>query len=207
MEDRFVGKAVFGGSFDPIHYGHIAVAREAYLQLPVDEVILIPTKLTYHKKHRGLSPDEDRLNMLKIAAEPYPYMSVSDIEIQAPVEKNYTVETLTGLRDRHPDWKIYYVIGGDSLAYIDTWKDAERLFGLAVFVTAVRGDCDAEAADELCRKYMRDYPGSDFRLLRFDPVDISSTDIRRRVKEGRPIAGLVPEGVEDYIMETGLYRS
>ena len=204
--DRSAGKAFFGGSFDPVHSGHISMALAAYRELPVDELTLIPTKLTYYKKRR-LTKDSDRMKMLQLAAEPYPYLSVSDMEIRAPLEQNYTVNTLERLKEIYPDRELYFLIGGDSLAYLNTWKYAERLFRLAVFVTAVRGEVDTEQALSYMRQYEEEFPGARFQLLHTDPVDISSTDIRKRVKAGESIKGLVPEGVEDYILERGLYRS
>jgi len=204
--DRSAGKAFFGGSFDPVHTGHISMALAAWRELPVDELTLIPTKLTYYKKRR-LTWDADRMNMLQLAAEPYPFISVSDMEIKAPLEQNYTANTLERLKEIYPDRKLYFLIGGDSLAYLNTWRYAVRLFRLAVFVTAVRGEVDEEQALRYMRQYEEEFPGARFKLLHTDPVDISSTDIRNRVRAGESIKGLVPEAVEAYIRERGLYRS
>ena len=199
------GKAIFGGSFDPIHRGHLAIAEAAYAQLPVDEVILMPTRLRYYKKSSVMTRDEERLAMLELSVEPYPYMSVSTMELSTPVEENYTVNTLNRLKVEHPDWEIYFVMGGDSLAYLDTWYRAEELMQLATFVAAVREDVDAEQALLLMGKYRREFPGSRFSLLHTDPVDISSTEIRRRVAEGGDISEMVPTQVETYIRKHGLY--
>ena len=204
--DRSRGKAFFGGSFDPVHSGHISMALSAYRELPVEDLTLIPTRLTYYKKRR-LTKDTDRMAMLQLAVEQYKYLKVSDMELTAPVEKNYTVNTLERLKECYPDKELYFLIGGDSLAYLNTWREAEKLFSLAVFVTAVRGAVDADKARGFMEQYEKEFPGARLQLLNTDPVDISSTDIRDRVKAGDSIKGMVPDKVEEYILEKGLYRS
>ena len=203
--DMSDGKIIFGGSFDPVHKGHISMALAAFRELPADEIIMIPTKLTYYKK-RKLTCNSDRLKMLRLAAEPYPYMSVSDMELKAPVEENYTVNTLEKLKNIYPGRELFFLIGGDSLAYLDTWYKAERLFQLAVFVAAVRGEVDIEKAADIIGHLRERFPGARIRLLDTEPVDVSSTDIRNAAAEGRSIRGMVPDRVEEYIVSKGLYR-
>ena len=198
------GKAFFGGSFDPVHWGHIVMARAALKELPVDEMTLIPTRLTGYKK-RKLTEDRDRLRMLELAVKGTPGLSVSDMELTVPVEQNYTYCTLERLKERYPDREIFFLIGGDSLAYLDQWREPEKLFRLAAFVTAVRGDVDIPRAKELMKKYEKKFPGARLQLLRTDPPDISSTEIRMAVREGKTLKGLVPYGVGQYIRRRGLY--
>ena len=153
-------KAIFGGSFDPVHKGHISVALSAYRELSVDEVIFMPTRLRYYKKENRMASDEERYAMLLHAVKQYPYLTVSRIELDTPVEENYTVNTLERLTAEHPDWEIYFIIGGDSLAYLDSWRRAERLFQLAVFAVAVRNDVDSDRAKEIIADYETRFPGS-----------------------------------------------
>ena len=202
--DRKKGKAFFGGSFDPVHWGHIIMARAALQELPVDELTLIPTRLTGYKK-RKLTADRDRLRMLELAVKDTPGLAVSDMELRAPEEENYTVFTLEKLKRKYPDRELFFLIGGDSLAYLDQWRNAERLFQLATFVTAVRGEVDISAAEKLMEKYREAFPGAHLMLLRTDPPDISSTEIRNAVRTGGSLKGLVPYRVGDYIRRHGLY--
>ena len=225
-------KAIFGGSFDPVHKGHISVALSAYRELGVDEVIFMPTRLKYYKKENRMASDEERYAMLLHAVKQYPYLTVSRMELDTPVEENYTVNTLERLREGHPDWEIYFIIGGDSLAYLDTWRAAERLFRLATFAVAVRDEVDSDRASEIIKDYETRFPGSRFVLLSTEPIDISSTQIRNLVTgyfrgmsegenepesnlpEGEPVEAdiedklskLVPESVAHFILEKGIYK-
>jgi nicotinate-nucleotide adenylyltransferase len=174
-------KAIFGGSFDPVHKGHISVALSAYRELGVDEVIFMPTRLRYYKKENRMASDEERYAMLLHAVKQYPYLTVSRMELDTPVEENYTVNTLERLTAEHPDWEIYFIIGGDSLAYLDSWRRAECLFQLATFAVAVRDEVDSDRAKEIIEDYETHFPGSRFVLLSTDPIDISSTQIRNLV--------------------------
>lgn len=201
-----IGKAIFGGSFDPVHFGHLAMAKAGYLQLPVNEVIFMPTKLRYYKKASRMSEDTDRLNMLRLAAGTCPYLTVSDYELNQPEEMNYTVNTLETIHREHPEWELFFILGGDSLAYLDTWREAERLFQMAVFAPVVRDEVGLDEVHRLCESYRERFPGSRFHPLKIEPVNISSTEIRRRMAEGKSLGGLVPDAVEAYIRERNLYH-
>ena len=198
--------AIFGGTFDPIHNGHLAVANAAYRQLGVDEVIFMPTKLRYYKKDRAGSEVYDRVAMLALAIDPYEYMRYSDMELKARPSQNYTYLALGRLKRLHPNCELIFVLGGDSLEYLATWREPEKLLSLATFAAAVRDDVDEKRAKELIANYERDYPGSRFRLLRMKPCAISSTDIRNRADRAESLAGLVPEAVERYIRRNRIYK-
>ena len=197
--------AIFGGTFDPIHNGHLAVAKAAYRQLHVDEVIFMPTKLRYYKKDKAGSEVYDRVAMLSLAIADYDYMRFSDMELRARPSQNYTYLTLERLKKRYPDSELIFILGGDSLEYLSSWREPEKLLHLATFAAAVRDDVDTERAKELIGKYETDFPGSRFRLLRMKPCDISSTTIRNHAAEGKPVSGMVPDAVERYIQRNRLY--
>ena len=206
MPAEKTGKAVFGGSFDPVHLGHLSIAEAALKQLPVDEVIFMPTKLRYYKKTGRMSSDEARYDMLTLAVKGCPGMSVSRMELDTEEEKNYTVDTLARLSEEHPDWELYFILGGDSLAYIDTWRKADILLREAVFAAAVREEVDRKKAEELIADYEERFPGSRFALLDIEPIDLSSTAIRKAAAEGAPLTGMVTEEVEMYIRQNRIYR-
>lgn len=199
--------AIFGGSFDPIHNGHLAVAKAAYRQLHVDEVIFMPTKLRYYKKNQASSRVYDRVAMLSLALDPYDYMRYSDLELQVRPSQNYTYLTLGRLHRTHPDAELIFILGGDSLEYMGSWREPEKLFRLATFAVAVREDVNTARAKELMAGYEKDFPGARFQLLRMKPCDISSTEIRNRAAAGESVKGMVPEPVERYILRNHMYRS
>ena len=198
--------ALLGGTFDPIHLGHIALAEAAYRTLGVDEVVFLPTQLRYYKKESAGSELYERYAMLAMALEPYDHMVISDLELQTDPEKNYTVNTLRTMKEMFPDTELCFVIGGDSLEHLATWRSPEELMRLATFAAAVRGDVDREKAVRLIEQYQKDFPGSRFELLDMEPCNISSTDIRKKASEGENLEGLVSPEVERFIRKQGLYQ-
>ena len=198
--------ALLGGTFDPVHNGHIALAEAAYRQLGVDEVVFIPTQLRYYKTTKLSTTAYDRVAMLALATAPYDYMRFSNLELCSPPEENYTVNTLQRLTEKLPETELIFVIGGDSLEHLGTWRRPEELFRLATFAAAVRDDVDRERAEELIRGYERDFPGAGIVLLNMDAMDVSSTEIREKASQGSSLEGLVPESVEGYIRKQHLYR-
>ena len=196
--------ALLGGTFDPVHLGHIALAEAACQQLQVDKVWFIPTQLRYYKKGQAAEV-YDRVAMLSLALAPFSNMEISDVELRKRPEDNYTVNTLRTLTKEYPDTRFVFVIGGDSLEHLSTWRAPEEFLQLATFAAAVREDVDAKRARALIRKYEKDYPGADLVLLKMDPVDVSSTEIRESAKTGASMEGLVPEAVERYIRKNRLY--
>jgi nicotinate-nucleotide adenylyltransferase len=188
-----------GGTFDPVHYGHLVTAEEALVQFNLDEVVFMPTGRPVRKTHRHVSSAEDRYLMTVIATASNPDFSVSRLEIDRPGD-TYTVDTMTSLRDRYgASAQLFFITGADAVAEILTWKDAARFAGLCAFIAATRPGYDAASAHA-------DRPGAPaVEYMEVPALAISSSDIRDRVRERRPIRYLLPEAVASYISKNGLY--
>jgi nicotinate-nucleotide adenylyltransferase len=191
---------VMGGTFDPIHYGHLVTAEEAVAQFGLDEVVFVPTGRPWMKADRAVSPSEDRYLMTVVATASNPRFSVSRVEIDRE-GPTYTVDTLRLLADEHPDAELYFITGADAILEIFDWKDPGDVLSLAHLIAATRPGYDlarfeAAAPTHHPRVSMMDIPA----------LAISSSDIRMRVHEGRAIRYLLPEGVKSYIEKQGLYR-
>ena len=192
---------VMGGTFDPIHNGHLLTAEEAAVQFGLDEVVFVPTGHPWMKEQKEVSAPEHRYLMSVIATASNPRFSVSRIEIDR-AGPTYTVDTLRELKGLDGDEvDLFFVTGADAMLEILQWKDPEEILALAHFIAATRPGYDltrfeAEAPTR--------HPN--VSVMNIPALAISSTDIRKRVGEGRPIRYLVPEGVESYIEKAGLYR-
>jgi nicotinate-nucleotide adenylyltransferase len=191
-----------GGTFDPIHYGHLVTAEEALWQFDLDEVLFVPTGRPWMKADRDVTEAEHRYLMTVIATASNPRFSVSRIEIERE-GPTYTVETLQELSDAAEDnIELFFVTGADAMLEILQWKDPEEVLSLAHVIAATRPGYDLGRFD-------RAAPASHPRVsvMHIPALAISSTDIRRRVREGEPIRYLVPESVHNYIRKAGLYRA
>ncbi len=188
---------LIGGTFDPIHIAHLIMAEEALEQCALDRVLFVPAPRPPHKHEGALSPFEERLAMVRLAISGNPRLDVTDIEARRE-GASYTVETVEVIRAGLPAGEsVSLIIGGDSLEQFLTWKDPGRLLSEVELIVARRpGSCD-EVADPRVRGVAR--------FLDMPLLDISSTDIRVRVREGRSIRYLVPEPVRSYIAEKSLY--
>lgn len=199
MASRRLG--VMGGTFDPIHNGHLVTAEEAHWQFDLEEVMFVPTGRPWMKHHPDLSPPEDRYLMTVIATSPNPHFSVSRLEIDRAGE-TYTVDTLSAIRqEQGEDTELYFITGADAILEIFQWKDPEEVLSLAHFIAATRPGYDIarfEAAAPTAHPKVS--------VIEVPALAISSTGIRHRVKEGSPIRYLVPDGVVTYIDKAGLYR-
>ncbi|MBM3265937.1 MAG: nicotinate-nucleotide adenylyltransferase [candidate division Zixibacteria bacterium] len=190
---------VYGGTFNPLHIGHLIIAQEFYEQCGLDRVLLMPSARPPHKAPDGIAPPEDRYRMALAAVTHDNRFEVSDLEIRRP-GLSYTIETLEALRETYgPGCRLFFAIGMDSLVDMGTWRDPDRVFGLATIVAVARPGVDIRLAPTPWRDRVI--------TLQTPEVDISSTDIRRRVAEGRSIRYLVPESVERYIREHRLYTA
>ncbi|MCX5212961.1 MULTISPECIES: nicotinate-nucleotide adenylyltransferase [Streptomycetaceae] len=186
---------VMGGTFDPIHHGHLVAASEVASAFHLDEVIFVPTGQPWQKDDRRVTPAEDRYLMTVIATAENPQFSVSriDIDRQGPT---YTVDTLRDLRSLHPDSDLFFITGADALAQILSWRDSEELFSLAHFIGCTRpGHTLTDAG----------LPVGGVSLVEVPALAISSTDCRNRVAKGEPVWYLVPDGVVRYIDKRALY--
>jgi len=194
---------VLGGTFDPVHIAHLAVAEEARTQLGLDKVIFVPAGLPPHKMDVHVSPAEHRLAMVELAIAGNPHFEVSRVDIDR-FGPCYTVDTIALLGEEWgPDVEIDFIMGSDSLADLLTWHQPDRLIRLCRIVAVGRPGYRVDM-DEL----ERCLPGVSQRVLFINSpqLDVSSTDIQRRVRMGESIKYQVPEAVERYIYEHGLYR-
>lgn len=190
--------AVFGGSFDPPHVGHLLAAGDAADQLQLDRIIFVPAATQPLKAGRDAAPAADRLAMVRLAVEGDARFEASDVEVRRS-GLSFTVDTLTHFAERYPSDERFLLLGMDVLGTFDQWKEPARVLGLARPVLLVRG---GENGVEL-PKSMR---GTDVTQLATRRVDVSSTEIRERVRTGRSIKGFVTDGVAAYIARAGLYR-
>ncbi len=185
-----------GGTFDPIHHGHLVAASEAAALLDLDEVVFVPTGKPSFKQDAQVSPAEDRYLMTVIATASNPRFTVSRADIDRP-GLTYTVDTLRDLQDARPDADLYFITGADAIEQILTWKDAGDLWTMAHFVAVTRPGHPL-TVDGL--------PSHGVTTLEVPALAISSTDCRRRAAAGQPVWYLVPDGVVQYIAKYGLYR-
>lgn len=192
---------ILGGTFDPVHNGHIELAKGAMKQYALDEVRFMTGGNPPHKRDRLITDSAVRHEMTRLALEGENKFAADDFEV-AKTDYTYTAKTLTELREIHPDWEIYFIIGEDSLRDILSWYEPQTVVKNCILLVYPRGDrSDTERlaykrADEL---------GADIRIIDLPRVDISSTQIRQRIKENKSIDGLVPDRVIEYIKEKGLY--
>ena len=184
-----------GGTFDPIHHGHLVAASEVAQWFDLDEVVFVPTGEPWQKE--GVSPSEHRYLMTVIATASNPRFTVSRVDIDRS-GPTYTIDTLRDLKAQRPDAELYFITGADAIAQILSWRDHDELWDLAHFV-AVSRPGHVLSTDGL--------PSEDVSQLEIPALAISSTDCRDRVEQGHPVWYLVPDGVVQYIAKHHLYRS
>ncbi|MDG3013256.1 nicotinate-nucleotide adenylyltransferase [Speluncibacter jeojiensis] len=194
---------VMGGTFDPIHHGHLVAASEVADLFDLDEVVFVPTGQPWQKEGRPVSPAEDRYLMTVIATASNPRFSVSRVDIDRG-GRTYTADTLRDLRRQHPDAELYFITGADAMSSILSWQNWEELFELAKFVGVTRPGYDLDVAH--LAQHLEKLPGDAVTLVEIPALAISSTDCRRRASAGRPVWYLVPDGVVQYISKRNLYR-
>lgn len=190
---RRVRLGVMGGTFDPIHHGHLVAASEVAARFNLDEVVFVPTGEPWQKSGRRVSPPEHRYLMTVIATASNPRFTVSRVDIDRP-GPTYTIDTLRDLRRLRPEADLYFITGADAMEQIVSWKDVDELWELAHFVGVTR---PGHELHDLGRK--------DVSLLEVPAMAISSTDCRTRVAVSDPVWYLVPDGVVQYIAKYGLY--
>jgi nicotinate-nucleotide adenylyltransferase len=189
---------VMGGTFDPIHHGHLVAASEVQARFDLHEVVFVPTGQPWQKSSREVSAAEDRYLMTVIATASNPHFSVSRVDIDRG-GPTYTIDTLRDLRAQRPGADLYFITGADALAQILTWREAKGVFELAHFVGCTRPGTtiDQATVDRL--------PGGKVTLIEVPALAISSTECRTRARKGQPVWYLVPDGVVQYIAKRGLY--
>jgi nicotinate-nucleotide adenylyltransferase len=194
---------VLGGTFDPIHIGHLFAAEEARTRLGLERIVFVPANLPPHKLHLNVTTTEHRLNMVRLAIADNPSFVLSRVDVDR-FGPSYTVDTVELLRDEYgPEAEFYFIMGSDSLAELLTWHKPDRLIRLCRIVALTRpgGRADLEELNRLL-------PGAIARvqLLEMPLLEVSSTDLQRRVRMGLSTKYLVPPAVEAYIQQHGLYR-
>lgn len=192
---------IMGGTFDPIHFGHLMTAEQAFYQFSLNKVIFIPTGESPHKRRSPVTGKE-RYKMAVIATADNDHFKVSRIEIDRP-GISYTVDTLRELKNSYPNTEFFFISGADAILEILTWKDADKIAEMAKFIAATRPGYHLDKLGDVVNKL-------DFRVtvsfLQVPALAISSTDIRIRVLQNKPIRYLLPENVCSYIYKKGFYR-
>lgn len=195
--------AMFGGTFNPIHRGHVFLAEEFQRALELDEVLLIPTNVPPHKQASDLASGEDRLEMCRLAVAGHPHLRVSDIEMRRE-GKSYTVDTLHQLQEIYPDAQLHLIMGADMFLSLHHWVQFEEILRIAVICAATRDQADHEALTQ-CGEELKKY-GARYFLLPVQPPTVSSTEIRQAIAQGASTDALLLPCVREYIDQKQLYR-
>lgn len=194
--DKTVRLGLMGGTFNPIHYGHLGAADEALSRFSLDEIIFVPCGLPPHKDSGDVADAEDRYLMTVLAVAGNPHFSVSRYEIDKR-EVSYTVDTMRYYKSTFPEAELYFITGADAVLELDSWKDPEQIFTYGNLIGATRPGYTVEKAPEVAgRALWMDMPA----------LGTSATEIRRRLKEERPVTYLLPPGVLAYIVSRDLYK-
>lgn len=196
---------IMGGTFNPIHYGHLLMAERAYEQMNMDEVWFMPNKNPMYKSIEGNVTEDDRIAMVELAIAGNPRFKLNLMELERE-GATYTVDTLEILKKESPDDEFFFIIGTDSLLQFHTWKDPERIAQLATILVATRTS-SVSKVDIMEQVYQlhKNY-GATVLHLHYPMIEISSSDIRERAEEGISIRYTVPEKVERYIYDNKLYQ-
>jgi nicotinate-nucleotide adenylyltransferase len=184
---------LLGGTFDPIHIGHLLMARTALETMELDRVIFIPSCVPPHKKSPTLFSAKDRLKMVRLAIKANPSFAVSNFEIRKG-GRSYSVDTVRHFRDILPEAKLYFIVGGDAVKELDTWKDITEIKTMCSFISVNRPG------------YPRDEARLEYHAVTMNGIEMSSTEIRKRILQGKTVQYLVPDSVLRYIKRHRLYK-
>lgn len=196
--------AIMGGTFDPIHYGHLVAAEAARVEFNLDKVLFVPNRHPPHKKNYIVTGAIHRFQMTVLATITNPHFYVSPIELARP-SPSYTIDTIHQIREiLTAETEIFFISGADAILDILSWKDAEKLMGMCSFIAATRPGYRLEELSQ-CLGHLQSKYSHKILCVEVPALAISSTDIRRRVAKNRPIKYLVSESVENYIYKYGLY--
>ncbi len=197
---------IMGGTFDPVHNGHLLLGRQAHLEYGLEEIWFMPSHIPPHKKNQFVTDGEDRMRMLALALEEYPYCLVSDFEMKRE-GNTYTTQTLALLKQAYPKNRFFFIIGADSLFQIETWYEPAKVMAQVPLLVSGREYEGSVRSFEEQIAYLKAKYGADISILHNKETDIASKQIRMRVAGGEDICGLVPEKVAAYIRERHLYRN
>lgn len=195
---------IMGGTFNPIHTAHLILAENAYEQFRLDQIVFMPSKQPAYKDLGDIIAKEHRQKMIELAIEGNPHFSIDTMEYERE-GNTYTADTLIELHQKYPDNEYYFIVGGDSLYQLEHWNRPQVILSLAHILAAQREDITDDRMiakiDELEESFH-----ADIRLIHIPQFDISSNMIRERLREGKTVRYFVPEKVDDYIREHGLYQ-
>lgn len=195
---------ILGGTFNPIHYGHLLLAENAYQQFQLDKILVMPTK---NPQYRTISSDiseKDRCQMISLAIEDNPHLQLSYEELNRE-GATYTVDTLSIMKEKCSEQDIYFIMGADSLFHLETWKSADKILSLCHIIAAPRISQSTSEIESQIDYLMAKYEDADIHLLNTPNLDISSHGIRKRIRGEQTIRYLLPKNVEDYIRTHKLY--
>lgn len=198
-----------GGTFNPIHYGHLVTAEEARIQFNLDRVLFIPTGDPPHKEGQKITNAQQRYLMTVMATGSNPYFYVSRMEIDRP-QPSYTMDTVKDLHKVYKDSQIFFITGTDAVLDILTWKNPAEILNLCIFIAATRPGYELDRLN-IIKKRLKDELGiadinEKIHIIKIPALAISSTDIRNRVRTGKPIRYLLPEGVANHIYKMNFYK-
>ncbi len=202
MAKKKVG--IMGGTFNPIHNGHLILGQTAYEQFGLDEVLFMPNKKPYYKKLSKNVTDQQRCDMVKLAIENNDAFTFSDIEVNRE-GVTYTVETLRILTSQNPDHEYYFIMGADSLFHFDSWKEAGEIVKMATLLVATRDSMATFDIESQIEYLQSEFEDARIECLFSPSLEISSNQLRKRCREGKSIRYLVPDSVAFYIDEHDLY--
>lgn len=195
---------IFGGTFNPVHNGHLQLVEVYYNALSLDKVLVIPTNIPPHKSAKEIASSEDRMNMLNLAFKDCPYVSVDDIELRAG-GKSYTILTLEKLREIYPDDEFFLIIGGDMFLCFEEWKEYQKILSICTVCTAPRETGEIKKLVEYQKKLD---PDKEKTIILDTPVlEVSSSEIRSKTFNQKQMENLVPKNVFQYIVQKGLYNN
>lgn len=198
---------IMGGTFDPIHIGHLLLGEFAYENFHLDKIWFLPNGNPPHKttaEESGVSLN-DRIEMVRLATDDVPYFDLNLYEATAS-KHSYTFSTMKALRKMYPEYEFFFILGADSLFSIEEWKNFREIFPSCTILAAMRDDKDTESMQAQI-EYLKTMYGADIRLLRAPLVEISSTTIRRRARKSLSIRYMVPDAVSEYIQNNALYKT
>ncbi len=199
-------RAIFGGSFDPVHKGHVSLVSELKKALELDEIIVMPTGISPFKKDMERRPASgaDRLETCRLAFADMPFATVSDYEISR-VGVSYTFDTVRHFRSLYPNDKLFWLVGGDMLKSFDRWKNWQEILSMCTLAAVSRQKCGSDR-NELEKKAAELRKYGEVLFAETKPLEISSTEIRKKIIKNSDISCYVPQNVVKYILECGLYK-